>query len=53
MADALGITCIAEGIETGAELREVKALGIRLCQGYFLARPATAALPTLCNVGGF
>jgi EAL domain-containing protein (putative c-di-GMP-specific phosphodiesterase class I) len=45
IAAALEIGCIAEGIETAAELRTLRDLGIRLCQGYLLARPATAALP--------
>ncbi len=45
IAEALGIGCIAEGIETGAELQTLRDLGIRLCQGYLLARPAVAALP--------
>lgn len=45
MAEALGVQCIAEGIETGEELETVKTLGIRLCQGYLLARPAVEALP--------
>jgi EAL domain-containing protein (putative c-di-GMP-specific phosphodiesterase class I) len=45
IAEELGVSCIAEGIETAAELQTVKELGIRLCQGYFLARPATEALP--------
>ncbi len=45
MAEALGVRCIAEGIETVEELETLRAIGIRLCQGYFLARPATEALP--------
>lgn len=45
IADELGIGCIAEGIETADELRTLRAIGIRLCQGYFLARPATGLLP--------
>ncbi len=44
---ALGIGCIAEGIETAAELRTLRELGVRLCQGYLLARPATAAFPAV------
>lgn len=47
MADALGVRCIAEGIETAAELRTVRELGITLCQGYVLARPMIEALPSL------
>ena len=45
MAEALGIRCIAEGIETAAELQTLKTIGIRLCQGYFVGRPAIEALP--------
>lgn len=47
MTQALGITCIAEGIETEAELRALKALGLRLCQGYLFARPQVASLPSI------
>jgi EAL domain-containing protein (putative c-di-GMP-specific phosphodiesterase class I) len=47
MANALGVRCIAEGIETVAEFRTLRDLGITLCQGYLFARPATAALPHL------
>ena len=34
------IVSIAEGIETEAELRTIKALGIDAGQGYLLAKPA-------------
>ncbi|RYD19159.1 MAG: EAL domain-containing protein, partial [Lysobacteraceae bacterium] len=37
----------AEGIETAAELRTLKEIGIRLCQGYLLAQPATEVLPVI------
>jgi len=47
IADAIGVRCIAEGIETASELRILKEIGIRLCQGYLLARPATEALPVV------
>lgn len=43
----LGVTVIAEGIETRGELDAVRSLGIDLVQGYLLARPAFEALPTL------
>jgi EAL domain-containing protein (putative c-di-GMP-specific phosphodiesterase class I) len=46
MADELGIGCIAEGIETAAELQTLRAIGLRLCQGYLIARPAIEALPS-------
>ena len=47
IADALGIRCIAEGIETAEELQALRDVGIRLCQGYLLARPAIEALPAV------
>lgn len=47
IADAIGVRCIAEGIETAAELRTLKEIGIRLCQGYLLARPAIETLPVV------
>lgn len=45
MTQALGITILAEGLETRAEVETVHALGIDLCQGYYFARPAVGALP--------
>ena len=39
MLDDLGIVPICEGIETLAELATVQDLGVRLVQGYVLARP--------------
>jgi len=44
MCRELGITLIAEGIETEAEYRALRALGIRYIQGYLIARPAFEAL---------
>jgi EAL domain-containing protein (putative c-di-GMP-specific phosphodiesterase class I) len=44
MADGLGLTAIAEGVETEAEFDALRGLGIRYMQGYFLARPAFEAL---------
>lgn len=47
-AETFGTTLVAEGIETEAELRTVRDLGIELGQGYFLGLPdplpATAVL---------
>lgn len=51
MCDALGLTLIAEGVETEAELDTLRALGIRYVQGYLIARPAFEALPV--PFGGF
>ncbi|MDB5690863.1 MAG: hypothetical protein JWL91_2739 [Sphingomonas bacterium] len=45
MAEELGITVIAEGIETEAELAELSRIGVRYIQGFLLARPAFQALP--------
>lgn len=39
MAGSLGIEVIAEGVETEAQWRELEALGCRLFQGYYFARP--------------
>lgn len=41
----LGITVIAEGVETPGELAALHEMGIRHFQGYLLARPALGALP--------
>lgn len=38
-----GVTTVAEGIESEAEFRVVKDIGFDLVQGYFVARPVTAA----------
>ena len=45
LARAMNIRVIAEGIETVAELEELRRLGIRHAQGYLLSRPALGALP--------
>lgn len=45
IADALGVRCIAEGIETAAELQTLRDIGVDLCQGYHLARPMVEHLP--------
>ena len=39
-ADEMGITIVAEGIETEASLRTLVDLGVRYGQGFHLARPA-------------
>ena len=45
MARSLGITLIAEGVETLAEAVVLKSLGVTLFQGYLFARPTIASLP--------
>ncbi|AUZ89085.1 diguanylate phosphodiesterase [Arthrobacter agilis] len=47
ISEALGITLLAEGIETEAEFLVLKAAGIRLFQGYWFARPAFEELPPI------
>lgn len=44
---ALGVTVIAEGIETAGELEALRAIGVRYIQGYYFARPAFEALPPI------
>lgn len=39
-ASSTGAEVLAEGVETGAELEAVCALGVRYAQGYYLGRPA-------------
>jgi diguanylate cyclase (GGDEF)-like protein len=41
MADRLGATTIAEGVETSSQLRTARRLGITAGQGYLLGRPGT------------
>ncbi len=40
IADSCGAQVIAEGVETQAELKVIKEIGIALGQGYFIARPS-------------
>ena len=47
MCGQLGITVIAEGIETEAELSVLREIGVRYVQGYIFAKPAFEALPTV------
>lgn len=41
----LGITAIAEGVETAEESACMASLGVRYQQGYYFARPTIGALP--------
>ncbi|GAB3551782.1 EAL domain-containing protein [Arthrobacter tumbae] len=50
MARALGMTVLAEGVETEAEYRHLAAGGIRLFQGYWFAKPAFEQLPQVNGV---
>jgi EAL domain-containing protein (putative c-di-GMP-specific phosphodiesterase class I) len=44
MLDDLGVTTVCEGVETREELAALQDVGLRLMQGYILARPAFEAL---------
>jgi EAL domain-containing protein (putative c-di-GMP-specific phosphodiesterase class I) len=52
-ASEMGMTIVAEGIETRAELDVLRSLGVEFGQGYFLGRPTAPPLlglvvPSLC-----
>ena len=47
MLDDLGTMIVCEGVETDAELATLRSLGVRLIQGYVLAKPAFESLPPL------
>lgn len=47
LANRLNCKLIAEGVETGAELRVVSDMGISLVQGFLLGRPKPFATATL------
>ena len=46
LCDDLGVAVVAEGIETEQEFDALREMGIRLLQGYYLARPQLEALQT-------
>ena len=45
LCDGLGVAVVAEGVETVAEYCVLRRAGVRLMQGYLLAKPAFEALP--------
>jgi len=52
LSDSLGMTTLAEGIETVVQLAELQQLGCRLGQGFAFARPMSApALITALDEG--
>ena len=46
LADALGLTPIAEGIETAEQAERLQDMGCRIGQGYYFARPLPSAEAT-------
>ena len=52
LADRIGCTLIAEGIETCAEFQVVSGLGISLVQGFLFGRPKQIATACLDVLGG-
>ena len=42
MAESLRLDVVAEGVETNAQLAELRRLGVRLAQGYLWSQPLTA-----------
>ena len=42
MAESLHLDVVAEGVETNAQLAELRRLGVRLAQGYLWSQPLTA-----------
>lgn len=43
LADYLSVPVIAEGVETGEQLRALKGLGCDIVQGYFFSKPVPAS----------
>jgi EAL domain-containing protein (putative c-di-GMP-specific phosphodiesterase class I) len=41
LAHTLGLCAVAEGVETGAQLRALQQLGCEAAQGFYLGRPGT------------
>ena len=53
LAHVLGMTTVAEGVETAAQHRLLAAIGCDFCQGFYFAHPlATDALDALTDPEG-
>jgi diguanylate cyclase (GGDEF)-like protein/PAS domain S-box-containing protein len=53
MAHAVGLTVVAEGVETRAQEDQLRALGCDLAQGFLYARPQPAQATTNMLAGAF
>lgn len=53
LLEELGITALCEGVETAEELAVLRDLGVRLIQGYLIAKPAfeSLAVPNVSPLG--
>ena len=51
LADRVGLSLVAEGIETPDQLAALKLLGYPLGQGFLMARPLNAEAATACVAG--
>jgi EAL domain-containing protein (putative c-di-GMP-specific phosphodiesterase class I) len=47
MCTALGVTVVAEGIETRSEADALREMGVRYLQGYYFAKPGFEVLPAV------
>jgi EAL domain-containing protein (putative c-di-GMP-specific phosphodiesterase class I) len=52
LGEALGLTTVAEGVETPEQLEALRDLGCRWAQGYHLARPGPPETVTTLLKGG-
>ena len=43
LSQAIGVEVVAEGVETAAQLKQLRALGCRWAQGFWFAKPLPAA----------
>lgn len=50
LAREMGVTVVVEGVETIAEMRALRKLGIDYAQGFLLGRPAPEPAGSLCAV---
>jgi len=50
MLEDLGIVPLCEGVETVGELTVLRDLGVRLVQGYLLAKPSFETLATPVSI---